>query len=302
MRLRAVSVVLLAILVGTTAYVRAECEPTAVPTGDAALVRSVIERLTANGVATVPAEGCPAARARVERRGEQLHLEMTDSFARTAQREVRDVATAAAIIESWTLQEIEHGALPALAPSSEAAVTRSVAGPITARALSRVGISATFESSVADDGSLWVGGTIAGCARVGPVCVGGVLRGARDTHASGETSGDSPHHGDELHALATVGLPRRLGSFVVSPGIGVGYGRLAIATTHFDIVHMMPFSLSEASHELRGDVHVMLSRPLAGRFAFYADVHADAAIARTEIASGPRGFVRAAVGIRVEAP
>ncbi|MBA3452952.1 MAG: hypothetical protein H0T42_07665 [Deltaproteobacteria bacterium] len=87
----------------------------------------------------------------------------------------------------------------------------------------------------------------------------------------------------------------------MSPGIGVGYGRLAIATTHLDM-HMMPFSLNEASHELRGDVHVMISRSLGGRFAFYADVHGDAAIARTEIAGGPRSFVRAAIGIRVEAP
>ncbi len=291
----------LAFLVGTTAAVRAECDPIAVPIGDAALVRSVSEILATNGVATVPVDGCPAVRVRVERRGEQLHLEMTDSFARTAQREVRDLATAAAIIESWTLQEIEQGALPALAASPEALVSRTVARPSAASAMPRIGVAATFESSVADNGSLWVGGTIAGCARLGPVCIGGVLRGARDTHASGDTSGDSPHHGDELHALAAISLPRRLGSFVVSPGVGLGYGRLAIATTHLDM-HMMPFLLDDASHELRGDVHVMVSRPLGGRFAFYADVHGDAALARTEIAGGPRSFVRAAIGIRVEAP
>ncbi len=297
MRLRAVSVGSLAFLVGTTAYVRAECQPTAVPIGDAALVRSVTERLAANGVATTPAEGCPALRVKVERRGEQLHLEMTDSFARTAHRKVRDVATAAAIIESWTLQEIEQGALPALAPPREVSVAESA----PTMTMSRVGIAVTFESSVGDDGSLWVGGTLAGCARLGSLCVGGVLRGARDTHASGDTSGDSPHHGDELHALATVSLPRRLGSFVVSPGLGLGYGRLSIATTHLDM-QMMPFSLTDGSHELRGDVHVMISRPLGRHFAFYGDLHGDAALARTDIASGPRGFVRAAIGIRVEAP
>ncbi len=300
MRLRAVSVVSLAFLVGTAAYARAECQPTAVPIGDAALVRSVIERLAANGVATTPTAGCPALRVKVERRGEQLHLEMTDSFARTAQREVRDVSTAAAIIESWTLQEIEQGALPALAAPPETSVTR-VAAPSSPPRLSRVGIAATFESSVGDNGSLWVGGTLAGCARLGSLCIGGVLRGARDTHASGDTSGDSPHHGDELHALATVSLPRRLGSFVVSPGIGLGYGRLSIATTHLDM-QMMTFSLTDGSHELRGDVHLMISRPLGRHFAFYGDLHGDAALARTDIAGGPRSFVRAAIGIRVEAP
>ena len=300
MRHRAVSVVSLAFLVGTTAYVRAECEPTAVPLGDAALVSSIVARLAANGVATTPAEGCPSVRVKVERRGEQVHLEMTDSFARTARREVRDVATAAAIIESWTLQEIEQGGLPPLAPPGVAA-TRSVTAPVAVTAISRIGIAATFESSVADNGSLWMGGTLTGCARLGPMCVGGVLRGARDTHASGDTSGDSPHHGDELHAMATVSLPRQLGSFVVSPGIGVGYGHLAIATTHLDM-HMMPFSLTDGSHEIRGDVHVMISRPLGRYFAFYGDLRGDAALARTAIAGGPRSFVRAALGIRVEAP
>ena len=299
MRHRAVSVVSLAFLVGTTAYVRAECEPTAVPIGDPALVRSISERLAANGVATRPAEGCPAVRVNVERRGEQLHLEMTDSFARTAQRDVRDVATAAAIIESWTLQEIEQGAVPALATREVAAT--SVPAPVPTTSISRVGIAATFESSVGDNGSLWMGGTIAGCARLGSVCIGGVLRGARDTHASGDTAGSSPHHGDELHALATVSLPRRLGSLVVSPGIGLGYGHLSIATSHLDM-HMMPFSLTDGSHEIRADVHVMISRPFGRYFAFYGDLRGDAALVRTEIAGGPRSFARAAIGIRVEAP
>ncbi|MBA3451899.1 MAG: hypothetical protein H0T42_02240, partial [Deltaproteobacteria bacterium] len=174
MRLRSVSVVSLAFLVGTMGDARAECEPTAVPIGDATLVRSVIERLAVNGVSTVPVQGCPALRVLVERRGEQLHLEMTDSFARTAQRQVRDVATAAAIIESWTLQEVEQGALPALALSPEASATPMVSGAVSATTLSRIGIAATFESSIGDNGSLWMGGTIAGCARVGPLCVGGV--------------------------------------------------------------------------------------------------------------------------------
>lgn len=279
----------------------AECLPTAVSVGDPAIVQSLGERLAVSGIAITATVGCPAVQVRIERLGEQLVLEITDSFSRRGRREVRDVATAAAIIESWTLQEIEQGTLPSLVASPEAAVTQNLAGRMAGPTLSRIGIAATFESSVGDNGSLWVGGTIVGCARLGPLCIGGVLRAATDTHASGETSGDSPHHGDELHALATVGLPRRLGSFVVSPGIGVGYGRLAIASTHLDM-HMMPVSSSEASHELRGDVHVMISRPLGGRFAFYADVHGDAALARTQIAGGPRSFVRAAVGIRIEAP
>lgn len=126
--------------------------------------------------------------------------------------------------------------------------------------------------------------------------------GARDTHAAGDTSGTSPHHGDELAAIATLDLPRRIGGFIVSPGIGLGYAWLDVATSHLDM-HSMSFSVAETSHALRADVHLMISRPLGGRFAIYGDLHGDAAMARTDIvADGPRSFLRAAIGIRVEGP
>jgi hypothetical protein len=59
MRTVATALVCLALLVGATAGVRADCPPAAVPIGDPALVSSVAERLSASGIATTPRAGCP---------------------------------------------------------------------------------------------------------------------------------------------------------------------------------------------------------------------------------------------------
>src|SRR5690242_4817087 len=94
---------------------RAECKPTAVPAGDPALVQSLAARLAASGIATTRTAGCPAMQVHIEQRGPQYRIQLIDAYQRKGEREVRDIATAAAVIESWSLQEIEEGALPAIA-------------------------------------------------------------------------------------------------------------------------------------------------------------------------------------------
>jgi uracil-DNA glycosylase family 4 len=91
-----------------TSTARAECKPAAIPQGDPQLVSSLSERLHASGIDTQPSADCPAVRVLVAMRGQQVHLRVTDAYERLGEREVQDVATAAAIIESWTLQEIRE--------------------------------------------------------------------------------------------------------------------------------------------------------------------------------------------------
>ena len=274
-----------------SASAAAECPPTAVSSGDPALVQSLTARLVASGIATDPVDGCPAVRVRVEQRGDHVHLEMSDTFARTGQRQVQDVATAAAIVESWTRHEIEAGVLPELAPSTESAETPLLVTPPR----SPTGVSLAFESSVGGDSSLWLGAALSGCVAIGPACVGGVLRGARDTRSTGETAG-SEHQASELHAIATADIPRRIGTFTISPGLGVGYGWLNITATHLDM-HMLPVEESLSSHELRGDLHVSFVRSF-GRFALVGELRGDTAFTRTDIPAGPHSFLRAGIGIR----
>lgn len=268
----------------------AECRPTAVPYGEPTLVRLLGERLAANGIATTAASGCPMARVRVEQRGEQIHVEVTDSFGRTGTREVHDVATAATIVESWTSQEIDDGSMPPEAVTKMTPATSSTW---------RHGITAAFESSAGGDRSIWLGVAVSGCVRLGPACAGAIVRGTQDTTAG--TSGAAiDHDTKQFAALATVGLPRHVGGFVVTPGVGIGYGWLEVTEHHHD-AHAMLFEVQFPSHALLADVHVSAARSLGRHISLYLDLRGDTALTRTSLPYGAASFVRASFGVRLGA-
>jgi hypothetical protein len=274
---------------------RAECKPTAVAEGDPALVETLITRLTASGVATTATSGCPVVQVRLEMRGQQVHVHLTDAFNRGGERDVQDVATAAAIVESWTLQEIDAGVLPA-----EPAVRTSVDVPVVAtRHLVRHGVSASVMSALGSNGTTWVGGSISACLRVGPLCAGMALRGESDTRATGDTA-TVAQDSYVLSALATVDLPRKLGGFVVSPGIGLGYGYLHVVTHHRDAMNN-PLDIPTADHQLRTGAHVALLHVVVDHVSAFADLWGDVAPARTDSQFGPGGSLRLSFGIRIEA-
>src|SRR5687768_10248271 len=151
MRHVTVSAAALASYVWTTKSAAADCPPAAVPMGDPALVESVSERLVANGVLTTAPENCPAVRVHLERRGDQLHLRVADGYQRRGERVVQDPATAAAVIESWTLQEIEAGSMPAESIAAPA--------PVIVAAPTSFGIGAAVRSAVTEQSSTWMGAT-----------------------------------------------------------------------------------------------------------------------------------------------
>lgn len=273
----------------------AECRPTAVPYGEPTLVRLLGERLKASGIATTQTSGCPTAHVRVEQRGEQIHVEVTDSFGRTGIREVHDVATAATIVESWTSQEIDEGSLPPEVVAKEVVTNETPALPSTWRH----GLTAAFESSAGGDRSLWLGVAVSGCVRLGPACAGAIMRGTQATSAG--TSGAAIDHDlKQFAAIATVGLPRHLGSFVVTPGIGIGYGWLEITEHHHD-AHGMVIDMPLPSHALVADLHVSAARPIGRHISLYFDLRGDTALARTSLPYGAASFVRASFGVRLGA-
>jgi hypothetical protein len=276
------------LLIASRSDARAECRPAAIPSGEPTLVRQLSERLTASGIATTSTAGCPIAHVRLEQRGEQIHLEVTDSFGRRGTRQVRDVATAATIVESWTSQEIEIGTLPALAEPAPASVV--VGAPFVARHA----LVAAFESSAGSDGSLWMGGAVSGCVRVSALCIGGLVRGTREAR---EAAASIAHDSMAVDALLTVGLPRKLGGFTITPGIGVGYGYYRLTEHHLDMT-MHPIDLDRPSHGLHADAHLSAAHPIGTRLSLYADVRGDAAVSRTTDV-GPRSFARASIGLRL---
>lgn len=287
MRQRTPCVVTLACFVWMTKRAAADCAPAAVPIGDPVLVQSVSEKLAANGVATVATAGCPAVRVYLEKRGEQLHLRVADGYQRRGEREVQDVATAAAVIESWTLQEIEDGTLPE-SPAPAPIIVPPNEQP------ERFGFALAAQSSVAVDGSTWIGGELGGCARIGWACIGASTSFLANTSTTDDaTRGEQ--RSKELHVLATIEIPRSLGRFVVSPGIGVGYGWSTFAQQHMDI-HMLPQSIEYSSHALRTRAQLSASRTLGANLAIVGTLFGDVAALRSEIPTGPTEAAGARVG------
>jgi len=264
-----------------------------VPVGDPVLVQSLVERLAASGIATAPAAGCPAVRVSVEQRGEQVHLRVVDAYQRLGERDVQDVATAAAIIESWTLQEIEPGALPP--PPPEAPLPMPAQSPAP-----RFALAAAPRSALGSDGSTWLGAGVDGCARVGWACIGAATIIAADTTAVNDSDSGS-HRSLAFDALATADAPRRLGRFTLRPGVAAGYSWSRIEQQHVD-VHMLPQSVAHTTHALRVGARAALALPLARSVAVFGELFADAAALRTAAADGPRGRAGLALGLRIEAP
>lgn len=275
---------------------RADCPPAAVPIGEPTIVQAVADRLSSNGIATTATAGCPVVRVRVEQRGEQLHLRVEDAFKRLGERDVYDVATAAAVIESWTLQEIEAGALPESAPAVRATplIFATPAAPW------RSSVGAAGRSWVGDDGSTWIGATVGGCMKIGWSCIGASIDFGQQTTAIEDISAGT-QHSRAIHVMATADVPRRIGGFVLSPGVTLGYGWNRIHQGHLDD-HAMPFAISHANHALGTGGHVVLSRSLGQRVAVFAGLFGDVAAQRTEIPDGPRGRLGVSLGARLEAP
>lgn len=279
-------------LVGRASSAHAECKPAAVPHGDPKLVSTLIERLAASGIDTQPDPSCPAVRVQVRQRGQQVHLRVTDAYERLGEREVQDVATAAAIIESWTLQEIDAGSMPADSISPMPTLATRMAPSF--------GISAAFRTAMTGQSSTWVGATLSGCKRVSWSCIGASVSFAKDIEATGATSTDE-HHIQQLDARATIEVPRSIGTFSISPGVAVGYGWQQIESQHLD-AQMHPFTLTDASHGLHGNVHVRVGRAVSSRVSIFAEIAADRALVKTAPTMGPSSWFGISFGARFGSP
>jgi hypothetical protein len=280
-RLIAWSIVLPAAGVLSAAPARADCTPAAVPAGDPALVRSLVERLTIHGIGTTQIEGCPIMAVNIEQRGPQIHVALADAFQRTGERDVDDVATAAAIVESWLQQEIDDGGFTPPVPHT-----------------ARTGIAVSALSSLGTNATTWVGGSLGACLRVGATCAGVLARAQLDTTATGPTA-TILQDSYVVTGFATLDLPIRLGAWTLGPGLAIGYGYLHVTTHHHDAMnHLMDVPSSD--HELITGAHTALARAWTEHLSVFADVWTDVAVLRSDSSAGPTGALRLSVGLRLE--
>jgi len=294
---------LVAFVVLVTAHVaRAEpCPPAVALTGDDALVAAVGALLGARGI-THETPRCPAVRATVERRGLWVVVGIDGPAGVPIERSVREAATAATVIESWTRNDVAAPllatrAVPALDDVAEHAVV--VASPPAARGIQ---LLAAEETSVASDGTVWQGLQLEACIMLGPICAAARLHGGKVISQPASWDGFG-RNGAELYA--GIDVPIALGRTRLTPGFAAGYGTMF--TRHKSDGERMGIEISGP----RAEVHVAFSIPLSAHLALdlvttgaltqatAMETHGtDAPDPTVVFPDEPRALVRFAVGVR----
>jgi hypothetical protein len=276
---------------------------TAVLEGDGALVDSVAGVLSRRGIATSPTPNCPAAKARLDRRGTAIRVTVIDANGRRSERTLADVDAATSVIESWARQDLNAALLSGwtveAAPPTEAPALATAAAPppITParRRSDPFTLVAAAELAIDFDGAAWAGGRAQACVRVGRACVGAI----------GRALANDARRGYDL--LASADLPLHLGRRVtLAMGVGLGVGWF-----------QGPYTQAEArstftARAVRGDGHAALAVALGRHVSLHAGLSvglspsAPAVIDATGDAvrtlDEPGGFVRGDVGLRIGAP
>ncbi len=208
------------------------CTPAAIVEGpmpdislqvSAALQRSgVSSGRPATGAAT-----CGVVRATVRRAQEGVLVSIQDQYGRRSHRAVSSPAAAATLIESWARTDVPADVLLPHAHAGEASLQDSAglaAATVAASpALARWGAGLAAESSMAVDASTWWGARLAGCVRIGRVCLETAGRLASD---AGSTGGSHAVPTDRLAVEGLLGarMPFAIGRLTVAPGLSAGVG------------------------------------------------------------------------------
>lgn len=190
--------------------------------GDPALTAALTPVLRSRGIVTQPPLGCPLSFIRVTRSPTGLLVCIHQELAQS-ERVVSDPAVAATLIESWMRSDLTDPLLAA--PDLMTAPPPPPPPPVSPRAAPpRFTLDLLVESAIDKDGAIWVGGSLHGCAPVGPLCLGAIVRAAAEVPAS--YVGTYRDQRVALDVLASVLWPLRRGRWVVAPGLGLGAGWL----------------------------------------------------------------------------
>jgi hypothetical protein len=293
-------------------------------TGDSEMAAAVERSLAFRGVRVVSFAETGTVQVRVQPDPLGIRLAIHDRNGQLVERMVANAEIAAAVVESWVRDDL---ARPLLEPH-EIAMTQVapiVTGtPVPAHPGAPFGTSVTVagETSVATDGSLWMGAALGACVRVGWSCVGLQIQVAGDTATTGHVGArytappDSSGAGCQepqqrkltrlgAEALLTADLPLRIGAGTLGPGIGLGAGWLSTSAVLDD------HGANETAVGLRAATRILLSWPLAWGLALDVGLWADILpFAHTnkftkggfDLPGEPRGFLRAGLGLRYGPP
>ena len=262
---------------------RAEaCPPIVELEGDEHLVREIDDLLRARGIED-DAASCPGLRARLDRRGDAIAVEVIGPGGARIVRVVGELSTAATVIESFARADVGAPLLvrreaPVAAPVVVPRGARRFAdGPDGAPAISQrhattrgVQLFASIETSIGSDRTNWMGLQLGTCISLGPICAAARLREAKVVAGDGVwKTGELEREATEL--LVGIDIPLALGRMTLSPGFAAGLGVIRTETAAGAMQEREP----EGSAGLRADVHATLTVPLGRRLAIDLSVAAD---------------------------
>jgi hypothetical protein len=290
------------------------CVPTVLLEGDTALVPAVADALAREGIAGIPAPGCPVVRVAVRDAGDGFLVSIVDVHGRLSERTVFDVAGAAAVVASWVRGDLvapllaDRPGAGTAAPPDDAATIIDRTDPVPPDGEAILGVDVGAETSVALDTSVWFGARLAGCVRLGPTCLGALARFAADPGLAGDSAElDTTRMG--LDVLLVVDFPFDLGPVFLTPGAGFGAGWMrsrgkgAGRGTEDDVY--------VDAGGMRADAHVMLTIPVGaglsldfglGLDVWFLTHTAPFDVDGRSLAGEPRGRLRAGLGLRYGAP
>ncbi len=197
--------------------------------GDGSVVGQVGDELARLGVERgAPTPGCRGVRARVEAEGDGIAVAIRDGSRRSEGRVVSDPAIAASWIDSWLHDELDGRAWLIAAPVALPAVSNPPVITTTmlerASVFERAQLSVGWEHVWTDDNASADGFGIAGCVRLGRLCVGGRGRYVREADRTVTLTAMGR---SDLSLLATLSLPIQAGQMSIAPEVGFGVGRMA---------------------------------------------------------------------------
>ncbi len=292
------------------------CSPAVELDGDEDVVAELREALARAGISGLANDGCPSARATLERDGESIRIVFDDAYGRRTTRSVLETATASSLIESWVRTDTTSSLLalppaPTPSPAAQPEPTHDVAPSPTHRperpSVPSGSLDLRLEAAQGTDGSLWGGVAVAGCVTLGPLCAGALARTSKDSRLRGDSHRlESDRIGAEV--LLTGGWPIELGAVRFMPGAGVGLGWTRISRKN---PYVPGDSADVDSGGLRAEAFVLASLPVSRRLSL--SLGAAASISpvahansffddQVELAGEPRGLLRLSLGVSFVSP
>jgi hypothetical protein len=306
---------------GVRAMADSSCVPAARVDGGSAIEATVIAELRRRGITTSPAGACPFVRADLRERGDNVVVHIVDADGRVVERTANGPLAAATLIESWTRADVVAPLLVARPdPVPTFPTTRTLASQVDTRSQviatprpprdrlpPALSLTASGETSLATDGSIWFGLSAGLCVPMGPVCTGALARVASDPGRWGDSQ---DRHSSRLAADVLLGaaLPFRRGRLTLLPALALGVGWMRTSALKSTV---SGDTLDVDSGGIRTSSSIQISFALSPRLALDLGLTVDfAPLAHTApydaeatfLAGEPLAYFRAGVGLRIGLP